>query len=160
MRGEDIQVELTIDFDDAYHGTSKEISYKRRIKAEGVEEKTCETCKGRGKVAQKAQTPFGVMQVQSACPTCKGLGKLFTKHGKQLSGGPFEKINEHVTVNIPAAIKNGVFIKFAGKGDAGVVGSDGDLYVKIRIRSSSEYERKGDDLYVRAQVSIYTMVLG
>lgn len=86
MRGEDIQVDLTIDFDDSYHGTSKDISYKRRVKADDIEEKICETCNGRGKVAQKAQTPFGVMQVQSTCPTCKGLGKIFMKDGKKLSG--------------------------------------------------------------------------
>jgi len=37
-------MQFTLSFEEAYHGMSKEISYKRLIPADGVETKTCPTC--------------------------------------------------------------------------------------------------------------------
>ena len=54
-------------------------------------------------------------------------------------------------MEIPAGIKSGSFLKYAGRGDdgAGDVPS-GDLYVKILVQDSTKYARKTDDLYVKS----------
>lgn len=64
-------------------------------------------------------------------------------------------------LEIPAGIKSGSFLKYAGRGDdgAGDVPS-GDLYVKILVQDSTKYARKMDDLYVKAEVSLFDLVLG
>ena len=51
-------------------------------------------------------------------------------------------------LEIPAGIKSGSFLKYAGRGDdgAGDVPS-GDLYVKILVQDSAKYARKTDDLF-------------
>ncbi len=160
-RGDDIQIALSISFEESFHGVEKEITYARMVKADGITEETCHTCGGRGKVAQKAQTPFGVMQVQSACPTCQWMGKIYKKDGKILWWWGLERQEETITVKVPSGINDGVYIKFSGRGNEGTGGAPvGDLYVKIRIGMSNKYERQGDDLYVKAKVSIYDMVLG
>lgn len=153
-RGDDIQINMTITFEESFHGVEKIVEYTRKIREEWVEEETCATCQGRGKVAQQAQTPFGVMQVQSACPSCGGIGKTYKKDGKVLEDGGLSRHEETVEVKIPAGIKDGVFIKFTDKGHEwiGDVPS-GDLYVKISIKQSDKYIRKDKDIYVKADVS-------
>ena len=82
---EDIKYSMTISFDESYLGATKKIKFERRIQWDDIQEETCPTCNGSWKVAQQAQTPFGVMQVQQACPSCKGAGKIFKKNGKEVS---------------------------------------------------------------------------
>lgn len=158
--GEDIQVAIDISFEESYLWVSKKIAYTRLKKVTGAEEKTCETCKGQGRVIQQVSTPFGVMQSQGACPKCGGSGKIFTKDGKVLENGGLEKAKETLEVKIPAAIKAGAYIKFASKGDESSAHHTGDLYIQINVISSKLYERRADNLYTKAKVSIYDMVLG
>jgi molecular chaperone DnaJ len=63
-------------------------------------------------VTQQSQTVFGMMQTQNICPTCAGSGKLYTKDGKKIPGG-LETSREEVTVNVPAGIKDGVYIRYS-----------------------------------------------
>lgn len=66
-----------------------------------------------------------------------------------------------MTVNIPAAINDSVYIRHTGKGDTGSAGgSAGDLYVQIRVKPSATYSRKGEDLYINAPVTLFDLVLG
>ncbi|MBQ7074381.1 hypothetical protein IJM86_05040 [bacterium] len=63
-------------------------------------------------------------------------------------------------IKIPAGIKEGAYIKYSGRGDEGVGGTDaGDLYLKIHIIENSKYRREGDDLYTKAEVSLFDLVL-
>lgn len=158
--GEDIQVGLEITFEESYTGVTKTIEFSRKVKVEGAHEEECPTCKGRWRVTQQSQTIFGMMQTQNICPSCQGSGKLFTKEGKKIPGG-LEVKKEEITVNIPEAIKDGVYIRHTGKGDAGLGGgTPGDLYVQIRVKATNVYTRKDNDLYVHTPVSIFDLVLG
>lgn len=157
--GEDIQVAIDISFEESYMGVTKKIAYSRMKKVIGADEKTCTTCKGHGSIVQQVQTPFGVMQSQSVCPYCEGSGKIYTKDGKQLANGWLEKVKETLEVKIPAAIKAGSYIKFAHKGNESSAHHIGDLYIQINVANSRLYERKGDHLYTKANVSLFDMVL-
>lgn len=158
--GEDIQLAIDISFEESYTGVTKKIAYSRFKKVVGAESKTCHTCKGNGRVVQQVSTPFGVMQSQGVCPTCGGSGKIYTKDGKELTNGGLEKVKDTLEVKIPAGIKPGAYIKFAGNGNESSAHHVGDLYIQINIVWSKLYERKGEHLYVKAPISIYDMVLG
>jgi DnaJ-class molecular chaperone len=70
-----------------------------------------------------------------------------------------EKIKEIIDVKIPAAIKPGAYIKFTGKGNESSAHHVGDLYIQINVVNSRLYERKGENLYTKANVSLFDMVL-
>ncbi len=88
VRGEDINVRLTLDFEEAVFGVKKEISYQRIQKcgecsgtgaAKGTTPKTCPTCNGAGRVRVQQRTPLGIMQTQKTCDNCRGTGKIVEK---------------------------------------------------------------------------------
>lgn len=157
--GEDIQIGITITFEESFLGVDKKVSYSRDTKIDWISEHTCKNCHGRGKVSKTIQTPFGMMQTQAACPECEGAGKTYTKDGRDVAS-PFESQKEVVEVHIPEGINDGVYIKFTGKGNQWLNGQDGDLYIKISIAASAFYERKWDNLYVKTSVTLFDLVLG
>lgn len=158
---EDIQLGLTLTFEEAYLGIEKKIKYGRRMMAEWVETKTCTTCDGRWSVAQQARTPFGVMQIQQPCAACSGLGSTYEKDGKPVSAGWLEEISDELTIKVPVGIKHDVFLKYAGRWHEGIGGwPTGDLYIKIRVMPSEYYTREESDLHVNQKISLFDCVLG
>jgi DnaJ-class molecular chaperone len=62
-------------------------------------------------------------------------------------------------IKVPAGINAGAYIKFAGKGNESTSHHVGDFYIQINIVHSRIYERKADNLYTKASVSLFDMVL-
>jgi molecular chaperone DnaJ len=60
------------------------------------------------------------MQSQVACDVCNGVGRRFFKDGKEIKNGGLEQQKETIDVKIPEGIRDGVFIKFSGKGNEGL----------------------------------------
>jgi len=66
-----------------------------------------------------------------------------------------------IRITIPAGIENGQTIKIPGHGGLGVNGGpNGDLYITLQIANHPEFKRSGNDLYTKANLSLYTAVLG
>ncbi len=66
-----------------------------------------------------------------------------------------------IEVRIPRGIDTGKRIRVRGKGLPGVAGGEpGDLYLKVEVLPHPTFERRGDDLYVKVPVDLYTAVLG
>lgn len=64
-------------------------------------------------------------------------------------------------VHIPAGIDEGQSIRLKGKGSSGMgSGKNGDLMLKVHIAQKPGYERKGNDIYVTADIPYTTAVLG
>ncbi len=160
-KGDDIQVSISIDFDEAYLWVKKKVRYSRLLMAEWVEQKTCPSCNGRGVTTQQARTPFGVMQVQNTCQECGWLGSIYEKSGKRVGQWWLQETTEVIDVEVPAGIKEWVYLKYTGKGNMWLWGGwAGDLYIKINIKSSSDYRRDGDDLYIIKDMTLFDLVLG
>lgn len=160
-QGEDLLLQLTINFEEGYHGVEKTISYKRYQEIKDLEKSTCATCNGAGVVAQQVRTPFGVMQSQAACTTCGGAGQELYKDGEKVANGWLEEVTEKLDVNIPLAIKTWSKIRYSGMGHDGYLGGPAwDLYIKIVIRGHEKRTRSGNDLMVNADVSLFDAVLG
>ena len=62
-------------------------------------------------------------------------------------------------VHIPAGIDEGQKVRLKGKGAAGSAGK-GDLFLKVHILPGNGFTRKGQDVYVTAQVPFVTAALG
>jgi len=66
-----------------------------------------------------------------------------------------------VEVKIPPGATEGLRVRVAGKGDAGVAGAPaGDLYLIVKIKPHALFEREGDDLQTKVPTPLYTAVLG
>lgn len=68
---------------------------------------------------------------------------------------------KQVRITIPAGVADGQVIKLKGYGAAGVNGGPaGDLYITFVIAEDTTFKRLGDDLYVDAEIDLYSAVLG
>ncbi len=66
-----------------------------------------------------------------------------------------------IEVRIPRGIDTGKRIRVRGEGMPGVAGGEpGDLYLRVEVLPHPVFERRGDDLYVKVPVDLYTAVLG
>jgi DnaJ-class molecular chaperone len=66
-----------------------------------------------------------------------------------------------ITVKIPAGADSGTRVRVPGEGAPGLNGgAKGDLYLVVRLAPHARFERKGDDLYVTVETSLYTLLLG
>lgn len=69
--------------------------------------------------------------------------------------------DKQVRITIPAGVADGQVIKLKGYGAAGVNGGPaGDLYITFVIAEDTTFKRLGDDLYVDAEIDLYSAVLG
>jgi curved DNA-binding protein len=67
----------------------------------------------------------------------------------------------NITVKIPAGVDTGSRVRVAGEGGPGLGGGKrGDLYLLVKVLPHARYERRGDDLHLKAPVDLYTMLLG
>ncbi|MBI5650004.1 MAG: DnaJ domain-containing protein [Chloroflexi bacterium] len=79
----------------------------------------------------------------------RGATRLVQKDGRRLE------------IKIPAGVKTGSKIRYAGEGLPGTSGaSAGDLYLVVQIEPHPAFERQGDDLVCDAPVNLYTALLG
>ncbi len=165
LRGEDIYRTVEISLEDAYRGTTLEVEVDRDTECtscggtgysrdKGV--RTCSTCGGRGHVVQKQF----FITISQTCPTCGGTGTLY-EPCRVCGGRGAVRSRETIKVRIPPGVDTGSKLIVEGKGHAGRFGGPpGNLYIQIRIRPHRVFERKGDDLYVDANVTFPEAVLG
>ena len=74
---------------------------------------------------------------------------------------PQTRSTETLTVKIPKGIREGQKLRLKGKGMPGTNGGkSGDLYINIHINDHPVFERKGDDVYVDAEIPFTTAALG
>ena len=139
--------------------TCADCSGKGAKNASDVE--TCSRCKGTGTVTVTQRTMFGMMQSQKTCDTCKGRGKIIKNPCGNCRGTGNVKILKKIDVNIPAGVDDGGRICLRGQGNAGVYGGGyGDLYIIVSLRPHEIFERNGNDLYCEIPVSYAELALG
>ncbi len=69
--------------------------------------------------------------------------------------------NEKLRVRTKPGAYSGQELRIRGKGGYGLNGgSRGDIYIKIKVLPDSRYELRGNDLVMKADVDLYTAVLG
>jgi molecular chaperone DnaJ len=170
QRGRDLQVSHTITLEQAFTGTTTDVTYWRlegcdHCSGSGAEPgskvTTCATCRGQGQVARMMRTAFGTLQQVGACPDCEGQGRTVERPCRTCQGSGHDRHKRTVTVTIPAGIDDGQSLRVAGQGEVGMRnGPYGDLYVEIHVRDEGRFQRDGPDLVTELPISIPQSVLG
>lgn len=165
--GNDIILDLIIDFVDTVRGVEKEISYKASIECEkckgqgGSGINTCPTCQGEGRVRHSTSSIFGSFTTITTCSKCKGLGEIIKDSCKSCGGeGRVEKLIK-MTIKIPPGVRTGSHLRFPGKGNIGEKGAaSGDLYLRFKIKPHSLFQREGDDIIIILPITFSQVALG
>lgn len=172
-RGQDVAVEIALNFEEAVFGVEKEISLNLNLecthcKGNGAEPghglKDCPTCKGSGQINRVMNTMFGQIQQAVTCDTCKGRGKVPEMNCSVCGGKGVERRKQEIKLKVPAGIDDGATIRLSGKGEAPSVsaggGERGDLYVNVRVRPHKKFTREGTLILSNETVDIVTASLG
>ncbi|WP_165044194.1 molecular chaperone DnaJ [Adlercreutzia sp. ZJ138] len=168
--GRDMGVGLRLTLEEVASGVKKEIVYDRLAPCadcdgtglgENGREVVCPDCNGRGRVVTVQHTFLGDMQTASPCQTCGGTGKSIENPCPECDGQGRVPDRQRVTVEVPAGIRDGQQLRITGFGEAGMhAARSGDLIVTCRIQQHEYFEREGDSLHTRVNVSIAQASLG
>lgn len=169
-RGQDIQVDIEIDFSEMASGAERKINLRRSVACDrcggsggelGTSAKTCPICKGAGRVQKQTRSFFGSFSQVTVCPECQGEGNVYEKKCAKCGGDGRVKENQEITVKIPAGISSGQTISLEGRGEAGEKGArSGDLYILVRVRSHPKFTRQDNDILSTENISFSLATLG
>lgn len=170
VRGDDLRLDLKLDFSEAIFGGEKEIKIshlencmtcKGSGAKPGTRPRTCSTCSGSGQVRRATRTPFGSFTQVSACPTCNGTGEVVEDRCEVCGGAGRKQEAKKLKITIPAGVDNGTRLRVSNEGDAGVRnGPPGDLYVYLFVKEHSKFKRDGINILSDLKVSYLQAILG
>jgi molecular chaperone DnaJ len=166
QRGEDIRYDLELTFEEAVSGLSAEIQVPRmegcgRCRGSGSEPgsgpTTCPTCRGRGEVLY--QQSF--LSIRRTCSTCGGSGQIIRNPCSQCRGQGYQQVQRKLKVNIPAGVDDGTRVRLGSEGQPGAnSGPPGDLYVFLKVKEHSFFERREQDLHCTIPLNLAQAALG
>jgi molecular chaperone DnaJ len=168
-RGNDIQTQLDLSFEQAVFGTEVDLNLdindtcshcKGTTVEPGYEMKTCPTCDGAGQTVRVMRTVLGNIQQAARCESCKGTGKVPEKVCTVCRGSGVKRDNQHIKLKVPAGIDDGATIRLSGHGEAIANGPKGDLYVSIRVKAHKKFTREGDLILSEEEVDMVDAALG
>ncbi len=166
QKGEDITYAVEVDLEDAVFGRTMQVDLRREATCStcggsgsqpGTSPRTCPACMGSGRVSQGR----GFMQFSQTCPTCRGAGTINPNPCRTCSGRGVVPKSDRINVKIPPGVDNGSKVRVAGMGEPGERGGPpGDVYIVTKVRPHPYFERKGDNLYSEASVTLKEAALG
>lgn len=169
-RGEDINIEISIPFEDSAFGATKYVNVDRvescaHCKATGAKDgkefTTCKTCSGTGKVRTTQNTIFGTTIRESMCSVCNATGKIIKEKCSFCNGKGYSKVKKEVSIKIPAGIDDGQILRLKGQGNAPIrTGENGDLNVRIKVKPHELFTRQGFDLHLDLNLPYTSLILG
>jgi molecular chaperone DnaJ len=169
-RGRDLQMQMTLKFEEAVFGAEKEIEFERedtcsRCNGSGAEPGTtptkCSTCNGQGEVRQVRQTFLGQMVQTAVCPACNGRGETISSPCKTCRGGGLERKKIKKKVQVPPGVDTGTQIRLAGEGGPGVFGGpNGNLFLLLDVQSHKFFKRRENDIILNLDINVAQAVLG
>ncbi len=169
-RGADLQSSLSITFEEAVFGVTKEIQITANDTCEtcrgtgakaGTVAENCRHCGGSGQERFQQQTMFGTMTSVRTCSICHGEGKVIKDPCGTCRGTGKVRKSKNLSVNVPKGIDNGQTIRLAGSGEAGEKGGPpGDLLITIRVSPHKYFKRDGVNLYLEVPITFVQAALG
>jgi len=130
-RTQDRVITLEVTMEEAHKGVSIKYRFKRKIFV--GEAKTCEICKGQGRIAERMSSSMGIIQNIRVCPSCAGIGT--SVHESQ-----FQTHSEIVDAVVPPHCHVGYQIVIAGKADEMPQHQTGDLILRVAIKKHPIFE--------------------
>ena len=165
-RGQDLESELHLAFEDAVHGLTTTVHLTSEAACStchgtgarpGTTPRTCPVCEGRGVIDDNQ----GFFSFSSPCPECAGRGYMIDEPCPTCRGTGIEHRPREVKVRIPAGVADGQRIRLRGRGGPGRNGGPaGDLYVTVRVKPHPLFGRRGNDLTVTVPITFPEAALG
>ena len=169
-RGNDIQITVSLTFEEAAKGCTKNVEFPRietcdecagSGAAKGTSSQTCPECNGRGQISTQQRTPFGVISTQKQCPKCGGKGTYNPTPCNKCKGAGRIRRPIKKDVTIPAGIDDGQMFTVRGEGNRGLNGGpSGDLRVAVSLKPHPFFQRDGYNVWCEVDVSIVQATLG
>jgi len=165
-QGSDLRYNMTISLEEAAAGKEVELDIPKHESCgtcsgsgarPGTNPVPCSTCAGHGQV----QMQQGFFAVRRTCPSCQGSGKNIESPCVTCGGTGRKKVKKNLKVKIPAGVYDGAQVRVSGEGEAGTNGgASGDLFIVVRIKEHSIFERDGADLHCEMPITFPQATLG
>lgn len=166
VNGTDIRTNITLTFDEACLGTTKQIKIKCN--------RTCKSCNGQGYVPRgqpvlcpqckgKKIVPKTTLFSQSTiiCPTCNGVGTVKISTCPKCAGNKLIETFAVIKAKIPAGVVSGTKITFSGQGNYGKNGGkNGNLIVEVEVEKHKFFTVDGHNLLIEVPVSFINACIG
>lgn len=165
-RGADVQVQVTLELEEAARGIAKTVEFNRSKRCDtcegsgarpGSKKATCQYCGGRGQIVQSA----GILRVQTTCPSCQGSGSTITEPCEKCRGRGYISQRVKQEVKIPPGIDDGMQVRIRGEGEPSPDGGPaGDLYCHVQVRKHKLFQRDNNNLVLQMPISYTQAALG
>lgn len=170
QKGADLKYEIEIDFKEAAFGVKREVQITRNESCTacsgsgaktGSKVEPCKACGGTGEVRFTQSTILGRVVNVKPCEACHGEGKIIKEPCPTCLGRGTVRKNRKITIDIPGGVDTGSVMPLRGEGEPGHKGgSNGDLYIYIRVKPHKFFKRDGTDLFCEMPISFVQAALG
>lgn len=167
QRGSSIPVYISLTLEEMKKGVHKKVKYKKNV--------VCSKCTGNGSKHGKSLTNcsiclgsgvlysrFGPITHRVICHHCGGNGKFITEECEECHGAGMTQMDMELEVDLPAGAFDGWKTRIMGYGHDSnhSNGVPGDVVIIIQEEPHVHFERNGDDLLYRLELSFPDIVLG
>lgn len=159
-----------VSLEDIYRGKVSKLALQKSVlcpKCEGRGGKEgavrkCSGCDGHGMKTMMRQMGPMIQRFQTGCSDCHGEGEIIRDKDrcKQCSGKKTTIERQVLHVHVDKGVKSGTKIEFRGEGDQMPGVEPGDVIFEIEEKPHARFQRKGDDLFYRAEVDLLTALGG
>ncbi|NLE75039.1 MAG: molecular chaperone DnaJ [Actinobacteria bacterium] len=169
-RGQDLLVEVVLDLEEAAFGVTKDVEIEALDTcpecggagtADPSSVTTCSVCGGSGVSQTVRQSLLGRLVQTGPCTACRGEGRIIGEPCAACGGAGRSLRARTLSVDIPAGIADGQRVRLTGRGGVGERGGQpGDLYVQVRVAPHPLFQRDGDDILYRQDLTMIQAALG
>ncbi|KAF2155910.1 hypothetical protein K461DRAFT_274967 [Myriangium duriaei CBS 260.36] len=159
-----------VSLEDIYRGKVSKLALQKSVictscKGKGGKEgavKQCTGCGGAGMKTMMRQMGPMIQRFQTVCPDCQGEGEMIKDKDrcKQCHGKKTVVERKVLHVHVDKGVKSGTKLNFAGEGDQMPGVEPGDVQFEIEEKPHNRFQRKGDDLFYRAEIDLLTALAG
>ncbi|MBX6354149.1 MAG: molecular chaperone DnaJ [Thermoflavifilum sp.] len=170
VRGQDLEYELEVSFEEAAFGVERDIQVPRMETCStcggsgarpGTRVERCPACQGTGEQQTVVNTPFGRMVNRKTCSVCRGRGVRIPNPCSDCGGSGRRRVRRTVRIKVPAGVDTGTRLRMPGAGESSPNGGPpGDLHIVVRVKPHDVFERDGDNVIVDVPLSFVQAALG
>jgi len=168
-RGRDVSIDINLSFEESIFGVTRKVLLTKNNtcsectgtgakKGSGLQ--SCSTCSGNGKIRENRQSIMGTFTTVRECSVCHGTGQIPKERCPRCAGAGVTRMQEEISIKVPAGIQNGEVIRMTGRGEAMPHGEPGDLYIKVHVEPHAVIKRDGTTLLTKLPIKLTDALLG
>jgi len=171
VRGNDVSLSLNITLEDAAMGVEKTIKIPmaricnacKGLRTRSGKSRECSHCGGTGQIRNVQNRGNAHVITARICPQCKGTGEAIHDLCNVCGGTGNIQKQTKILLKIKKGVDSGYKIKIPNAGEpsnSAIRGEPGDLYIVLNVLLHPIFERRGNDLYMKAPISFIKAALG